>query len=175
VWNASKIMNKEAIKGGESFFYGLGSIRAKLMPELKSLSKLKSKQEMLVSTEEFKTIAAENDALFDEILDEIGVRAAKDLGDYMAGKRHRGFDFVEFNNISDETVNKIKVLKEKLKETPTEYFEAKFTRPVGLYEFSAAIVPHNVSKETIDILNNAGVTTVLYDETKGETPNRNRG
>ena len=162
--NASKIMKKEGLKGAEGFFYGLGSIRALLMPQLRSISKLKSMKEMLVSKDEFETIKAENDALFDEIIDELGIDGARDLGDYMAGKTYPGFDFIDFYKVSNETVKKIAEFKEVLKKTPTEYFEAKFTRPVMLNEFAYAIVPKNISKKTREILNQNNLEVIDYED-----------
>ena len=42
-----------------------------------------------------------------------------------------------------------RISKGKLREIPTEYFEAKITREVDLAEFSGAVVPRGVDSESL--------------------------
>jgi hypothetical protein len=55
---------------------------------------------------------------------------------------------------------------DRLRESGTDYFEAKPQRAVKLNEFSAAVVPKTVRPETLDILNRNGINNISkYDGT----------
>lgn len=57
----------------------------------------------------------------------------------------------------------------------TEYFEAKVQRAVDLSEFSAALVPNNVSQKVINVLQKNGITDIIkYDPQRGERDNRDK-
>lgn len=162
--NVEKIMKKEAITGSESFFYGLGSIRSRLMSQLRSISQIKAKKDKIVSSEEFERIKEKNDILFNEIIDEIGWEAAQDLGDFMVGQQKDWF--MDYYKPSSELLNKIENLKDELRDAPTEYFEMKLRRPVMLNEFSYALVPENLDADTIQILNRNNIEVIKYAEGK---------
>jgi hypothetical protein len=55
---------------------------------------------------------------------------------------------------------------DRLRESGTDYFEAKPQRSVKLNEFSAAVVPKTVRPETLDILKRNGINNISkYDGT----------
>lgn len=157
--NASKIMNKEALKGGESFFYGAGNIAAKLSPELKSLEAIRKASNKIISQQEFETIKTN---VNNELLD-LGAEAdvnTEALADYLAGT-DRGW-LRSNSDLPPEMWKKLDDFKYKLKHLETGYFETKFKRPVALNEFSKAIIPDNASPRVIELLKRKGIEYETY-------------
>jgi len=96
-----------------------------------------------------------------------------DIQDNLAGKRIAN-DFYElYSPEGRELVNDIRNAARKL---PTDYFEAKATRPLGLNEFSGAILPNDYADEQVlNALKEAGVPVLgnydpsNYDESLRQT------
>lgn len=63
----------------------------------------------------------------------------------------------------EEDVKDLEDFKQRIIALPTEYFETKFERPVGLGEFRAAVVPKNVDKEIREALEESGLDVREYD------------
>lgn len=168
------------LRGGENFNYGAGSVRAMVTPEFKTLEQIKKAKEKLVTPEDFEPIAKSID---DELLDIATSIAAKNgnqfinndiaiefIQDYSKRGRRAIPDYdVDVNN---ESLKRIDEFLNKLKEMPTEYFEAKITRDVSPAEFRVAVVPENVSKETLDYLTKQGLKIKTYK--KGDETDRKR-
>lgn len=168
------------LRGGENFNYGAGSVRAMVTPEFKTLEQIKKAKEKLVTPEDFKPIAK---SIEDELLDIATSIAAKSgnqfinsdiaiefIQDYSKRGRRAIPDYdVDVNN---ESLKRIDEFLNKLKELPTEYFEAKITRDVSPAEFRVAVVPENVSKETLDYLTKQGLKIKTYK--KGDETDRKR-
>ena len=177
--NVIKAMTKN-LRGGENFNYGAGSVRAMVTPEFKTLEQIKKAKEKLVTPEDFKPIAK---SIEDELLDIATSIAAKGgnqfinndiaiefIQDYSKRGRRAIPDYdVDVNN---ESLKRIDEFLNKLKEMPTEYFEAKITRDVSPAEFRVAVVPENVSKETLDYLTKQGLKIKTYK--KGDETDRKR-
>jgi hypothetical protein len=172
--NASKLMKAES-RGGENFFYGLGSVRAKLTPEFKSLDQIRKARNKIVDRGELDEIIKKNDEKFAKILDKLGEyakfkddnqfteydRQSQILADYMSGEDVSFFK-EKFGEIPSSLKKKIDSFREDLKDMPTEYFETKYKRPVGLEEFKAAVVPDNVSDKTRAVLKGKGLEIIEY-------------
>lgn len=67
-------------------------------------------------------------------------------------------------------------IRDAISKLPTDYFEVKATRPIGLNEFSGAILPDGYSDEVVlEALRNSGVPVLgnydpaNYNESLGET------
>jgi len=75
--------------------------------------------------------------------------------------------FKEFYPHTSEATKKevIKFL-EKLADTPTEYFEVKPNRAVGIHEFKGAIVPMNTDEKTLQIFRDNGIEIKKYNTEK---------
>lgn len=67
-----------------------------------------------------------------------------------------------YNN-SDEVVRQGVDILNRIKESVTDYFEAKPQRAVGAEEFRGAVVPDGTSEATIKRLEKAGITVAKYD------------
>lgn len=168
--NASKIMKKAGIRSGESFFYGLGSIRSQLAPQFRTVAKMKKETGRLVSAEEFAKVKEEYEAEFNALMEELVeyrtdgghwmADIGQDLGLHYAGDRTIFRDF--YPTIPAELVEKVNAFGKKLGEMPTEYFETKFTRVVQIDEFEAAVVPANLPETARKVLERYGIPVYEY-------------
>ena len=66
-------------------------------------------------------------------------------------------------NASDDVVRQGVDILNRIKESVTDYFEAKPQRAVGADEFRGAVVPEGTSEATIRRLEQAGITVAKYD------------
>lgn len=161
--NVVKILKKE-LRGGESFNYGVGSLRAKFTPQFKSVEQIRKAKGRLVSKAEFEKVKAEIDTQFEEALRAIspdlssttGIAIMEDaakMGVQRAAKSY-GFD------VSDEAAVKVAEFLTRLRGLPTEYFEAKILREVDLAEFAGAVVPEGVAPKVVEALQARGVKDI---------------
>jgi hypothetical protein len=160
--NAVKEMTKD-IRGGESFNYGAGSVRAAVTPQFKSIAAMKARSGSLVPKEQFDTL---KDEVNKELVD-LADRFKSDAHSFSvnlqeAGKRGNVRSVLKsyYPNMGDNDAKAAAEFLDKLKNMPTEYFEAKIPRAVRIGEFKAALVPDDVSQETLDILKRSGVSDV---------------
>lgn len=166
--NVLKVMNKKD-RAGETFNYGLGTLRAKLTPKL-SESKLQKSKDKIVTTEEFDKIREEMDARYFAIAEEFQQYGKytqnifdieRGLNDFI-GTNWRAF-LDNYNNVPQSLLDKVSEFKKDLIEMPTEYFETKIKGVVNIGEFKYAVVPNDVSEKVIDILNKRGVEIIRYE------------
>ena len=66
---------------------------------------------------------------------------------------------------------RVSALREQMKALPTDYFETKVDRPVGLSEFVEAVVPEGTSPELVAELEKSGLKVSTYDSTKDRAMN----
>lgn len=176
--NVVAILKRE-LRGGENFNYGVGSIRSKYAPEFKSVASIKKSEGRLVSKVAF-------DSIKNEINDEFFALGERLKRFHSASNSFRYFDAVsmmmtdaakmgipralienQFKGVDRNGIEEIAAFLDKLKNLPTEYFEAKILRGVDLGEFVAAVVPKKTSDETRKILERKGLKVFEYGE--GET------
>ena len=173
----SKAMNSKSARSGENYFYGTGSIRAQIAPELASISQIKKESPRIVETEKFQEAAKQMSADFQELIEKVGalykfpgidnvfIRAdniAQEFGLYLGGKKRWADAFTEAPIELQKEVDKFRA---RLKAMPTEYFEASFSRPVNLSEFSYAVIPDTTKEKTRSILKSNGVEVFEYKKT----------
>jgi len=176
--NASKIMNKENLRGGEGFFYGLGNVRSKVAPEFKSLDKMKAAKEKIISSPEFEKIKEEYDQKLTDVITALepyskqrdsnrfidSSNKTQAVSEFLGGDK--GALQYQYENIPSGLMDRLTQFKNELKSMPTEYFETKFKRPVDIGEFTYALVPKEVSIDVKEMLEAKGLKVVYYD---GET------
>jgi hypothetical protein len=166
------------LKGGageEGFNYGLAQMRAKVAPKFKTLSDVSSARNQIVSSEKFNDIKdslnSEHDYLSDKLTEIINKKSGSYysrqtadalLEDLYTGKYNPKDEFnKEYDALIPASIkNKAKKVASQLKSMPTEYFEAKPQRAVGLEEFQGAIIPKEASKETKDVLAKYGIKDI---------------
>jgi len=166
---------KKDLRGGESFNYGIGSLRAKFTPQFKTLAEIKKNKNKLVTNKEFEEVKKEvEDEYFNLqskfqkyhgnksfdfestfnglIEDSIDSPIEKELRDY------------GFKNVPKELISELENFKNALKDMPTEYFESKVLRAMDLKEFKHAIIPSDASETTKNILKKNGIDFTEYDK-----------
>lgn len=175
--NVVKIL-KRSLRDGENWNYGVGSIRSKVAPQFRSLKAIKAAKDRLVSPEEMEALKEEAD----QALIALGERLEPKL------KWSAGFGYLDllsehlkevadtrrassldayYDGLTDDDRRAVVDLLERLRTMPTEYFEAKIQRAVGLDEFVGAVVPTTISDRARKVLEDAGLRVVEYD--KGDT------
>lgn len=183
--NVVKIL-KKGIRGGESNsnIYGPGQLRAKFTPKFRSVEQIQKAEGKLVSKEEFEKIKSEVET---ELFDVSGsLKAYYIHGEsnpfmftdtvmaVMEDSTRMGLDGAlkkyGFSDVSDNTKSKVRDFMQKLANLPTEYFEAKILRGVGLHEFRGAVVPEGTSSDVIKLLAKHGLEVVAYK--KGDDADR---
>jgi hypothetical protein len=182
--NIVKIMTKKSTKGSEgNAWVGTGEIRGNLATKFKSIDDIRSSKDNLVSSEEMQTKKNEIESEFEGLTGRL-VNYYK----YVDTNRWQGFDIVAdsinetakakkiteatlkeklkenfIENVPNELLSETINFLNKLKNAPTEYFESKPQRAVGLDEVQAIIIPNNTSAEFKQQLQDAGLTYYEYD------------
>jgi hypothetical protein len=169
---------KARMKEGEGFNYGAGNIRSKAAKRFKSLDAIQADREKVVSPDAVKALKDEfNDRLFalGEAAREFykfdggGFRYMDDFADMLSEMPTKGERVLRegFDDLPAEVIADIKQYLADLRDAPTEYFEAKFTRAVFLEEFAGALIPEGTSKAVRDALGKAGLEIVEYGKEEG--------
>jgi hypothetical protein len=170
--NVIKILKKE-IRGGENFNYGVGSLRAKFTPQFRSIEQIRKAKGNLLDTESFaavkkeaddELIAISNDLDLSldqtiEVLEDapkMGVTKAiaRAIKDYKQSDRE----------VDDEVKQRVAQYLTHLRNMPTEYFEGKMLRGVGIGEFKAAVVPEGTGQRALDILEKNNLRVFTYKQ-----------
>jgi hypothetical protein len=160
------------IRGGEGFNYGAGNIRAAVTPQFKTLKDVQNARDSIVSSEEFKPHKKVAEDYLFELADKFHPYSlysgspfqhtqsfAETLSDVGKG-RHSAWS-QDYKDIPDELKQEAMDYLSRLKNMPTEYFEAKPQRAVSLGEFAGAVVPENLMRETVPRLKNLGIKEIV--------------
>lgn len=160
------------LQGGENYNYGPGSIRAKYAGELKSIKAIQDRRDRIVSKEDMDALRKESsDKVISSIdslrpyyrFDATGFRYLDDASLAIA-EGPRGWN--EAFDLDTEGRKIITDLVDYLRSLPTEYFETKIGRAVGIEEFHTAVVPRGTNKDTIDLLKRKGLKLRYYSKNK---------
>ncbi|MBP7484959.1 MAG: hypothetical protein KA781_06595, partial [Aquabacterium sp.] len=161
--NVIAILKKE-LRGGENFNYGAGSLRAKFTPQFKSVAQIRANKDRLVSNEQFEAIKAEANNDLQMIAESLNkptdtaIAIMEDAPRMGLTRAAAQYDV----DLSDSQREMIGEYMTRLRNMPTEYFEGKLLRAVGVGEFKAAVVPENVSDDVLKLLDREGVTVSRY-------------
>lgn len=175
---------KKDIRGGESEgnIYGPGQLRAKFTPRFRTINAIRKAKGKLVSREQFDEIKEEVNSEFFEVANSLrpyyehsdvdsfrfpdtvmAVMEESPKKGLMAALKDYGFA-----DVPVDVRQGISTYIEKLRNLPTEYFEAKILREVDLAEFAGAVVPEGTDPELIKALEARGVTVKTYSKEGGE-------
>jgi len=179
--NVMKTMKTKNLRGAEQFFYGTGSIRARITPEFKSITDIKDNAGKLTDKETIEKVKDEVDnklTALKETLEpffkfkgnKIGV-FEESLANEIVTLANKG-QSESFDVLDKEARTKLIEFIEMVKNAPTEYFETKPTRKVYLSEFTAAIVPEDTDPKVLAILENAGLKVERYTDNRSEVVRR---
>lgn len=172
--NVVRILKKD-LRGGEDFNYGVASLRSHYAPQFKSLKSIVENKDRLMEESEFSKVKEEIDKDFWALSEEMGKSykldatrfgfgdtAIRTLEDVAKFGMARALAENQFANVPQKTIEHIAEFLNKLRNLPTEYFEAKILRAVDLAEFAGAIVPEGTSKKVIEALKGRGLEVVTY-------------
>lgn len=170
---------KGNIRGGEGFGYGAGSVRAAITPQFSNLKDIQNARGSIISDAEFEPLKEGMNHRLIELASEFYPYSkyqgnqfihtddfASMLGDYrgssMRLKEHYKPDLPE------ELLEKTREFMRDLRTMPTEYFEAKPQRAVGIGEFKGAVIPDDVDPAARAILEKHGLSITPYETFRGK-------
>lgn len=174
--NVVRILKKE-LRGGESSgnIYGVGQLRSKFAPQFRSITAIQKAADRIVTDEQFEEVKKEVGAEFFALSDALkpyyshGADSFRYTDTVMAliedsarmglARAAKEYGFTE---LPDDARQQVFEFITRLRNMPTEYFEAKILRGVGINEFAAAVVPEGTNPEVLDALKRAGVEVATY-------------
>ena len=160
--------------------HSLGRARSESAVQFRDLEQARAAEGSLMTREELKPFREKSQNQFDQVVEALAPfdkypnRNAFDRLDNLSeamGKIAKrpasaasvlaSFDYV---GITPQALSDVKKFALSLKDAPTEYFEAKPQRAVGLNEFKAAIVPESTSQDVVDALRGSGLYVEKYTD-----------
>ena len=163
--NVSKLMKKERAEGSKAypFAYAL----SKLGSRYRSLSAIRKGEDLLSGKDPAKWEATRKE--FTDLANELQGET-KSLFD-IRGEEHLAALLADGENLFGRPLTvteeaRVSALREQMKALPTDYFETKVDRPVGLSEFVEAVFPEGTSPELVSELEKSGLKVSTYDSTK---------
>ena len=179
--NLVKALTKGDTKGTQkTLVSGYGQIQAQFANRFNSIEDIRNAQNQIMSDEQAKALTEEIHNAINEDIDALADRLD---GDYFnmsnaselileyAKKKTRNEEVFrklakDYANhgIPSELIQKITNDLEALKDMPTDYFEAKPQRAVGLDEIGMALIPNTWSEETKQRMKDKGIKFIEYDK-----------
>lgn len=163
--NVSKLMKRERAEGSKAypFAYAL----SKLGSRYRSLSAIRKGEDLLSGKDPAKWEAIRKE--FIDLANELQGEA-KSLFD-IRGEEHLAALLADGKNLFGRPLTvteeaRVSALREQMTALPTDYFETKVDRPVGLSEFVEAVVPDGTSPELVSELEKSGLKVSTYDSSK---------
>jgi hypothetical protein len=155
------------MKGGassEGWNYGVGNLRALATPKFKKFDDVTKDRERLVSTEDFNAVREQTDKVYFDILGRLkkidkNYSAEDALLEVVETKNVNSLDRV-YKDIPKDLKADVGLFIKGIQKMPTEYFEIKPQRAVGLDEFAGAIVPQDISPRAMSALDQAGIKEI---------------
>lgn len=150
--------------GSEGFNYGVGNLRAIATPRFKKFDDILKDRDRIVSEADFAPIkqqAFDNYSNLVNRLEKISNYRADDaILEAVETKSLSNLDRIYGDKLPKDLKADIGLFIKNLQKMPTEYFEIKPQRAVGIGEFKGALVPEDVSAKTMSILDQAGIREV---------------
>lgn len=168
--NVVKMLKKD-IRGGEGFNYGVGSIRSQYAPQFKSIKDIKAAKGRLVSSSDFSKIKEEVNDEYSKLSGELSPYTSYSdkyttteglLSEIPKLGIERALREYGFKEVPDTIKKSLADFIEKLRNMPTEYFEAKIMREVSPAEFKTAVIPDNLGADAHAYLDKNGVKKFTY-------------
>lgn len=154
------------MKGGassEGFDYGVGNLRALATPKFKNIEEIKNSRGRIIGNEEFGALKDQASKNYYSIIDKLkGINnydARDALLEVVESKNINALDRM-YPNLPKELKPEISAFINDLKQMPTEYFEVKPQRAVGIGEFKGALVPKDLPSKARDVLERAGIKDI---------------
>lgn len=170
--NVVKALKKD-LRGGEGFNYGLPNLRAKVTPRFRSVEAIRKSKDKLVTRAAFEAVRDEMNAGLDDLAARISADIGSDrstdtvvqvLTDAVSMGLPRALRENNVPRPSIETQQAMTRFLAKLRDMPTEYFEAIIPRVAQFSEFKAAVVPTGTDPRAVAVLRGAGLKIVEYEK-----------
>ena len=162
-------------RGGENFDYGVGSIRAMGAKRFRNMRQMENAAGNLVSEEEMKEVKTDLTEKYLNLVTDLdhyhpSERSTSALSEALREASKRGKSLqnelrlsgFRADDIPDWKLEELHEYMQELRNAPTQYFEAKPQRVVGLSEFERVIIPEDASPETIALLESYGLPIQTY-------------
>ena len=173
--NMVKEMSKQGA-GAEGFVGTMAATRAKVAEKFRTPADVRAARRRVVSPSRFEIDKEELQEIYDPFEAKIRnvVREKTGMESYEANRSAEelvedlilgDFGKYEYHNqykdiIDDDVFSEAEKIRNEMRTMNTEYFEAKPERAVSLSEFKGAIIPSNATKETVRILEDAGIEKI---------------
>ena len=172
-----RIMTRK-LKDGEGFNYGVPSIRAANAKPFKSLKAIQDARDKIIPSEAMEALKKEVNEEFVALAERaLAVRETKPrfgsldaFSDDLKALVQGDIRWVRQMYGDSSVVDEMREFVGKLRDMPTEYFEAKVRRAVELLEFEAAVVPDTLPDDLQTALRKRGLSVVTYS--KGDAESR---
>ena len=166
------------MKGGpntEGWNYGVGNLRAVATPKFKKFDEITKGRDRLISEDEFTNIKQPSDEMYSSISQKLrSLDKSYSPDDAMLEVAETGninaLDRI-YKNIPTELKAELSSYIGGLKQMPTNYFEVKPQRSVGIGEFKGALVPSDLPNKARQIIDNAGIKDVYTYANEAERKN----
>ena len=147
-------------------------MRAVSSPKFKNFSEVKANRKSLLSGDKMNEIKQQSEDAYNNLTKRLRELSNYDADDVLLEigetKNLGALDRVYQGKVTPELKSDIYTYINKLKSLPTEYFEVKPQRAVGIEEFAGAIIPVDSPKSVRDILQKRGVQNVYEYSTPQE-------
>lgn len=166
-----------SLRDGEGFNYGVGSLRSNVAKRYTKLAQIQKDRGKIISEEDFAKEKEIVEKEFAEILADAHEKYTGTASKYQVTDIFTDVlkDGIKRSNIAAELkqygfegvdVARVHAFLNGIKNMPTEYFEAKLQRAVGLDEFKGALLPAGTSDKVKQHLDEIGVPYREYEEGK---------
>gem|GEM_PF-5906614 len=167
-----KLMTQK-VRNGEGFTYGIGNIRSLKAIQFKSVAEIQKSRNNIVSADDMKRVKDEMQHDFDALERKMVAASNEEMEwnfdtaeDCLIALAEGGRDNISYLHErfgeNMDIFREMAAFLDKLKNLPTEYFEAKLQRAVGFDEFKSAVIPEDTPQDVRRILENAGVRIYTY-------------
>jgi len=160
--------------------HSLGRARSESAVQFRDLDQARAAEGSLMTREGLEPLRRERQNQFDQVVEALapfdkypdrnGFDRLDNLSEAMGkiAKRPASAASVlasfDYTGISPQVLLDVRKFALSLRDDPTEYFESKPQRAVGLSEFKAAIVPEGTSPDVVDALKQAGLAVETYTD-----------
>lgn len=166
-YNLSSVVKEmtRTIRQGENFNYGLGTARSAGARRFRSMKEMVNAHKSIVPKATFEAHKEKMDKRFGDLADELSGyhggdsfhkldALAEAIGEsYKRGKSiSNELHLSGYENVPRDLQQKVYSFAQALLASPTEYFEAKPQRAVGIHEFHGAAVPEGAHPDVLDVL-----------------------
>jgi hypothetical protein len=178
--NLTEVMSGKVKAQEGGLTHSLGKARSESATQFRSIEQAKEAQGSIVESTEMEAFKKAQQDQFNRLVDSLtpfdkyqsrnSFDRLDDLSAAMGkiAKRPSSAESVlasiGFTGVTPDVMSEVKRFAGSLKNAPTEYFEAKPQRAVGLNEFKAAIVPESTSQDVVDALRNSGLYVEKYTD-----------